>query len=335
MDYIRSAGVCLRDNAMFMVVGAPCMFREMVYAVKRVDDLPEQTGRVAVVTGGSRGIGLEAVRVLLKLDMHVIVGSSSVSSAEKALKPLQEEAAGRGKLEVWQLDLAEQSSVRRFCQQFIDTKLPLHLLLCNAGIMFYPRHQLTVDGFEQHMAVNHLGHLYMQHLLLPRLIAGGTKERRARIVNVASAAHACGYIQFDDIMLSRFYSAKGAYFQSKGAQIMCSNYLSRHLADNNLPVICSSLHPGVIYTDLYNHTTVYKLAGPILKRIWKSTKDGAETLLYASLSPESETMNGAYFENAAKYGAASYTESVEDQTKLFKMCCDFCKINEFGKDPAL
>jgi len=328
---LKSAAVLARDNVSFLLQGVPCMYRELLFSVKPAGDLPSQSGRTAVITGGSRGIGLETVRVLLKLDMHLIIGSSSPEKAKKVLEPLKEETDGKGRLEVWSLDLAKQESVRAFCKRFLETGLPLHVLLCNAGIMFYPEHKLTEDGFEMQMAVNHLGHFLLQHLLYPRLRSSGTAERAARIVNVSSAAHnCCSAVNFHDLMMSKLYSSKGAYFQSKGAQILCTKYLARKASEAKEPVTSTSLHPGVIYTDLYDYTTIYKIAAPVLKKIWKSPKDGAETLLYASVSPESEGVTGAHLENAAVYRSAGFTEDEEQQKKMWETSCQLCKVAEFG-----
>lgn len=329
---LKSAGVLARDNFAFMLEGVPIMYRELLFPVKKNGDLVTQAGRVAVITGGSRGIGLEALKTMLKLNMHLIVGSSNAEKAEKMLTPLAAEVGGQGKLEVWPLDLTKQKSVRTFCQRFLDTGLPLHVLLCNAGIMFYPKHELTEDGFEMQLAVNHLGHFTMQHMLYPRLQSSGTAERKARIVSVSSTAHnCCSGMNFDDIMMSQVYSPKGAYFASKGAQILCTKYLARKAQEAKDNVTCCSLHPGVIYTDLYDYTTLYKMASPILKKIWKSPQDGAETLLFACLSPEAEGVTGAHMENAAVYKAARYTDDPQQQQKIWQMSCDFCKVDAFGE----
>ncbi|XP_043205861.1 dehydrogenase/reductase SDR family member on chromosome X-like [Amphibalanus amphitrite] len=330
MAMLRSAAVLTRDNVAFLMEGVPIMYRELLFPVKKNADLVSQDGRVAVITGGSRGIGLEAVKTMLKLNMHLIVGSSNPDKASKTLQPLATEAGGQCKLEVWPLDLTKQESVRAFCQRFIDSGLPLHVLLCNAGIMFYPKHELTEDGFEMQMAVNHLGHFTMQHMLYPRLRESGTPERKARIVNVSSTAHnCCSGMNFDDIMLSKVYSPKGAYFQSKGAQILCTKYLANKAKDSEDNVTCCSLHPGVIYTDLYDYTTLYKMASPVLKKLWKSPQDGAETLLYACLSPESEGVTGAHFENAAVYRSARYTEDKQQQEKMWQLSRQLCKVDAF------
>ncbi|XP_037086865.1 dehydrogenase/reductase SDR family member on chromosome X-like isoform X2 [Pollicipes pollicipes] len=328
---LRRLGTWVWNELYVVLVGGQAMVREWLFFRKVSAELPSQEGRVAVVTGGSRGIGLEAVKTMLRLNMHLIIGSSNVEKAEKVLKPLAAEVDGKGKLEVWPLDLTKQKSVHAFCQRFLETGLPLHVLLCNAGIMFYPKHELTEDGFEMQLAVNHLGHFTMQHLLYPRLRAAGTADRKARIVNVSSAAHNCGGVNFDDIMLSTTYSSKGAYFQSKGAQILCTKYLAKKAQEAGDNVTCNSLHPGVIYTDLYDYTTIYKVAAPVLKKIWRSPKDGAETVLYACLSPEAEGVSAAHFENAAVYRSAGYTEDAQQQQKMWEASCELCKVGTFGQ----
>lgn len=228
-------------------------------------DLPSNlSGRVAIVTGGTRGLGLSVVRALISKGCTVIVASSQArDNFPKILDkiydklPEQNEETGvkRGTAILHTLDLSSMTSVQKFIEAFEKSKLPLNYLICNAGIMFAPR-QLTVDGFESHLAVNYLGHcLIIKGLLNKMKKTADDMNTHSRIICVSSSTHAITSFRFDDLLGEANYSSSQAYAQSKLAQIMFIRWLSRVLKReykwNN--VQCFSLHPGVVLSELYEH----------------------------------------------------------------------------------
>lgn len=233
-------------------------------------DLPtDLRGHVAVVTGGTRGIGLSTVQTLLTKGCFVFVASSQTEEKFPLLlqniyddlpKKDPETGIERGIARLHHLDLSSMDSVIKFIKAFKATKLNLNFLICNAGIMFAPR-KLTVDGFESHLAVNYLGHCLLITELLPELRKGSTfVGTNSRIVSVASSTHHITRIKFEDIHSENKYSSSQAYAQSKLAQVMFTMKLSRVLSDclQTTDIDCFSLHPGVIISELYEHVKLIK-----------------------------------------------------------------------------
>lgn len=239
-------------------------------------ELPlDLSGKVAIVTGGTRGLGLTVVRALLEKGCSVFVGTSQTEDKFSkiadnicsALPKLDEDTLIEpGKINLHYLDLSSMDSVTDFVKAFMDKNLNLNYLICNAGIMFAPR-QLTVDNFESHLAVNYLGHCLLMLELLPKLKKTADETRtNSRIISVSSSTHRVTRFRFEDLRGESNYSSSQAYSQSKLAQIMFSTCLSRVLRDslcwNNIQTF--SLHPGVILSDLYEHVYLIKYF-PFLK----------------------------------------------------------------------
>lgn len=223
-------------------------------------DLPAcLTGNLAIITGGSRGIGWEAGKVLLEKGCHVIIGTS-VQPGHK-LNQLREKLnrdAGKeykGRLELWHLDLSSMDSVALFADKFNKSGYHLNMLINNAGQMYAP-FRLTVDKLESHWAVNYLAHCLLVLLLLPKLESTGRKFGvKSRVINVASSTHFARNLNLDDINGLSKYSPYHAYAQSKLAQIMYTYKLHDVLttSDEYANVSANCLHPGVAKTELYEH----------------------------------------------------------------------------------
>lgn len=177
-------------------------------------ELPDAKNKIAVITGGARGIGTEVVRGLLQSNMTVIMGVRNPDS----VKPLVETMKNGDKIHAYKLDLESLKSVKDFANNVLKTFPEIDILINNAGIMFGD-YKLTEDGFESQLAVNYLGHFYLTHLLLPALKKGG-KVDPARVVNVTSCGHYPGTINFDDINMKEHYDTTAAYAQSKLAQVI-------------------------------------------------------------------------------------------------------------------
>jgi NAD(P)-dependent dehydrogenase (short-subunit alcohol dehydrogenase family) len=223
-------------------------------------DLPESLeGKVCVITGGSRGIGAEVVKTLLKKGCHVITGSSAKNQTEieKRYRAIIEEVSEvKGKLEIWNLDLMSMSSVIQFVERFKNSNLSLNYLIANAGIMLQD-YKETKDGFESHYQINYLSHCLLIFHLLPNLVetARQANSSESRIVLVSSCAHFAANIRFHDLQLKYLYSRYFAYSQSKLAQVMFTYKLSRWLnskSDWGQLVKVHALHPGMCNTDLFD-----------------------------------------------------------------------------------
>ncbi len=245
------------------------------------DQIADQSGRVAVVTGANSGIGLIAARELARHGASVVLACRA-GKAETARAAIADEVPG-AILEPRELDLADLASVRSFAESLGDAHRELDLLINNAGVMMPPR-SLTADGFELQFGTNHLGHFALTGLLLDRLVAGSD----ARVVTVSSLEHKQGRLDFDDLDSERSYSPRGAYRQSKFANAVFGLELDRRLRGAGLPVKSVLAHPGYAATNLQS-------SGPtgLMKAVLKvgnalaaqDGEQGALPTLYAAVEP--------------------------------------------------
>ncbi|MFF0224772.1 oxidoreductase [Streptomyces sp. NPDC004629] len=200
--------------------------------------LPDLSGCRALVTGANSGIGFTAADALARAGAHVVFAVRDVERGRAAA------ARVTGSTEVRRLDLADLVSVREFGEAWRD---PIDLLINNAGVMMLPRQQ-TKDGFEMQFGTNHLGHFALTNLLLPYVTD--------RVVTVSSGAHRWGdaRIRFEDLNLTRDYTPRGAYAQSKLANLLFTLELQRRLTESGSAVRAVAAHPGYAATNLQSHT---------------------------------------------------------------------------------
>ena len=208
-------------------------------------DMPDLTGRVAVVTGANSGIGLQAARHLAGHGADVTLAVRDEARGAAAAAQIEAWAPG-SRVQLARLDLADLASVRSFADVWATANPQgLDLLINNAGIMATPR-RTTPDGFEAQFATNHLGHFALTALLVPALVA----RPRSRVVTVSSQVHRMGRMHFDDLMGSRRYSSWGAYAQSKLANLLFTRELQRRLDLTGIATLALSAHPGYAATNL-------------------------------------------------------------------------------------
>ncbi|XP_010554932.1 PREDICTED: short-chain dehydrogenase TIC 32, chloroplastic [Tarenaya hassleriana] len=268
----------------------------------------------AIVTGGTSGIGLETARVLAKRGVHVIVAARNVEAA-KETKDIILQSNPNSKIDFLPLDLSSVKSVRSFVRHFLSLNLPLNILINNAGVMFCP-FQLSEDGIEMQFAVNHIGHFVLTKLLLDKMKSTAEETgTQGRIVNLSSIAHFFTYtegIKFHDLSDLHPYSDKRAYGQSKLANILHSNALSRRLQEEGANITVNSVHPGLITTNLFRHSGLlistsglrvfiyFLLVSHIYIHthtffLWKNIPQGAATTCYVALHPSLKGVTGKYF----------------------------------------
>jgi NAD(P)-dependent dehydrogenase (short-subunit alcohol dehydrogenase family) len=253
-------------------------------------DIPDQSGRVAVVTGGNGGLGLETVRELARRGAHVVMAARNPDKAARAHASLTSELAGAS-IDVRALDLASLASVRAFAAGVLEAHRTVDLLFANAGVMATPE-GTTEDGFETQFGTNHLGHFELTRLLLPALHRSGA----GRVVTTTSTARfAAGRYDLDDPHhRRRRYEPWEAYAYSKLANLQFALELDRRLRAAGSRVAALSADPGLSYTDL-QQTTAKELPGPtqrfaarLVRWIGQSAAAGALDQLRAGTDPTAE-----------------------------------------------
>jgi NAD(P)-dependent dehydrogenase (short-subunit alcohol dehydrogenase family) len=246
-------------------------------------DIPDQSGRLAVVTGANSGLGLVTARELARAGARVVLACRNVSKGEDALSSIRAELPAADMV-LAALDLADLSSVREFSSQFAGEHETLDLLVCNAGVMAPPR-RLTADGFESQFGTNHLGHFALTGLLLDALLAAPA----ARVVTTSSGAHRIGAIKFEDLQREHGYNNWLAYGQSKLANLMFSFELQKRASAAGTRLVSVAAHPGYARTNLQFagphlfEQMIMRVTNPLLGQ---SAEMGALPLLYAATAPE-------------------------------------------------
>jgi NAD(P)-dependent dehydrogenase (short-subunit alcohol dehydrogenase family) len=244
--------------------------------------IPDQSGRIAVVTGANSGLGLITARELARAGARVALACRNTDKGDEAQRRISEEVPD-AETKVFALDLASLDSVRAFALDFSKSHPALDLLINNAGLMAPPR-RTTKEGFELQFGTNHLGHFALTGLLLG-MLEGRTG---ARVVTVSSTAHRMGRIDFDDLHGERGYSRWRAYGQSKLANLMFALELDRRLRAAGSTVSSLVAHPG------YCSTNLQSAAPPVLDRavmmvsnlvLAQDAEVGALSLLYAATEP--------------------------------------------------
>jgi NAD(P)-dependent dehydrogenase (short-subunit alcohol dehydrogenase family) len=247
-------------------------------------DIPDQSGRVAIVTGANSGLGVATARDLARAGATVVLACRSTAKADQAAASIRADVPNAA-LEVAPLDLADLASVREFAEHRAAPGLAVDLLINNAGIMAAPR-RLTKDGFESQFGTNHLGHFALTGLMLPALL----RARAPRVVTVSSHLHRSGTMHFDDLQGERKYSRWGAYGQSKLANLMFCFELQRRATEAGAPLLSVAAHPGYASTNLQFAATdrfYEKAIGWIGNRVVAQSADmGALPTLYAATVPD-------------------------------------------------
>jgi NAD(P)-dependent dehydrogenase (short-subunit alcohol dehydrogenase family) len=223
-------------------------------------DIPDLSGKIAVVTGANSGLGFESTKELARHGATVVMAVRNMEKGKKAEADILEEVPG-AKLDLMKLDNADLSSVHAFADAFKEKYDRLDLLLNNAGVMAIPR-QETADGFEMQLGVNHLAHFALTGLLLDVL----TGTPGARVHSVSSSAAFTGQINFDDLMGEEEYSRWGAYGQSKLANAMFATELDRRLKEAGYDTIANSSHPGFVMGNLQTNS-LEQSGAPFMERL--------------------------------------------------------------------
>ena len=247
------------------------------------------TGKRAIVTGASSGIGVETARALASAGAEVTLAVRDVEAGKRVAADITSKT-GNKNVFVAPLDLNSHASITAFTKAW---KGPLHILVNNAGIMALPERTLTPEGWEQQFATNHLGHFELALGLHDALASAGN----ARVVSVSSTGHCRSPIVFDDIhYANRKYNDMEAYGQSKTANVLFAVEGSKRWAKDGITV--NACHPGGIQTNLGRHLKPDPQMQELLKNYkYKSVEQGASTQVLLATSPLVEGIGGRYFED--------------------------------------
>jgi NAD(P)-dependent dehydrogenase (short-subunit alcohol dehydrogenase family) len=268
-------------------IGSPFGAHSTAAEVLRGIDL---SGKLAVVTGGYSGLGLETTRALASAGARVVVPARRPETAREAV-------GGIEGVEIDTLDLADLDSVRAFAERFLDSGRGIDVLINNAGIMACPETRVG-PGWEAQFATNHLGHYALVNRLWPAIAQGG-----ARVVSVSSAGHRRSGMRWDDVQFERRYDKWETYGQAKTANVLFAVQLDALGRESGVRAF--SLHPGGILTPLQRHLPTEEMVafgwidedGNPLGTSFKTPEAGAATQVWAATSPQLEGMGGVYCED--------------------------------------
>jgi NAD(P)-dependent dehydrogenase (short-subunit alcohol dehydrogenase family) len=285
------------------------------------NDVPDQSGRVAVITGANTGIGFDTARVLLQRGARVVLACRDLDKARAAAERMVAAAdtpgmePARTRVEVARLDLASLDSIRQAADELPSRHARIDLLINNAGVMDTP-YGTTRDGFELQFGINHLGHFALTGLLLERLC----QTPGSRIVTVSSLNHRQGTINFDDLQSTRKYRRETAYSQSKLANLMFTFELQRRLAQAQAltqaagsdggSTCALAAHPGFAKTELNRSLSPVTRAAyrPLIWLLGQGSRMGALPTLRAAADPAAE--GGNYYGPGGRFQAKGYPVQV-------------------------
>jgi NAD(P)-dependent dehydrogenase (short-subunit alcohol dehydrogenase family) len=291
------------------------------------------TGRLAIVTGGYSGLGLETTRALTKAGAHVVVPARRAGSAREAL-------VGLDGVEVDEMDLGDLDSVRGFAERFLASGRTVDYVINSAGIMACPETRVG-PGWEAQFATNHLGHFALVNRLWPAIEPGG-----ARVVSVSSRGHHFSGIRWDDVQWQRGYDKWQAYGQAKTANALFAVHLDRLGRDAGVRAF--SLHPGGIMTPLQRHLPKEEMVergwidedGNVLNpEGFKSPEQGAATQVWAATSPQLDGMGGVYLEDCdiaepavdgdERSGVKDWATDPAQAARLWELSAELTGVNAF------
>jgi NAD(P)-dependent dehydrogenase (short-subunit alcohol dehydrogenase family) len=296
------------------------------------------SGRLAIVTGGYSGIGIETTRALVAHGARVVVPARRPDIA-------REQLAGIENVEVDELDLADLDSVHGFAERFLESGREIDLLINNAAIMAAPETRVG-PGWEAQFATNHLGHFALTNRLWSAVAAGGG----ARVVELSSAAHRYSPIRWDDMWFERGYDKWVAYGQAKTANSLFAVQLDKLGADAGVRAF--AVHPGGIRTPLQRFLPSEEMmalglidedGNPREGIALKTPEQGAATTLWAATSPQLAGMGGVYCEDCdiaetvpndagtdVRYGVRRYAVDPAEAERLWDVSAELTGVNAFA-----
>ena len=293
--------------------------------------IPDQTGRVVIVTGANTGIGFETAAALAAGRAKVVLACRNARKAGDAIERIRARTPDAD-LEFLELDLASLDSVARFAGDFDSDSDRLDLLINNAGVMAPPLGH-TEDGFELHFGCNHLGHFALTCRLFGLLEA----TPGARVVTVSSLTHRMGALDFDNLNAEKGYRKMAAYGQSKLANLLFTFELQRRLERTGSKVLAVAAHPGWTVTEIQRHSPLIEFFTPLAP----GPDRGALTTLRAAVDPQAR--GGDYYGPRGifelmgypkKVGTSSAARNEDDAALLWRLSEELTGVRFPGGEPV-
>ncbi|WP_432572709.1 SDR family NAD(P)-dependent oxidoreductase [Kineococcus sp. SYSU DK005] len=277
------------------------------------EQVPDQHGRVAVVTGANTGLGFETARALAARGATVVLAVRDVDKGARAAQRVADDVGGD--VAVQRLDLTSLGSVRDAAAALRAAHPRIDLLVNNAGVMYTPK-QTTRDGFELQFGTNHLGHFALTGLLLDLLLP----VPGSRVVTVSSVGHRIrAAVHFEDLHWERSYSRAGAYGQSKLANLMFTYELQRRLAAHRASTVAVAAHPGVSNTELVRNSpaALRVVSDRVAPLITQSAAMGALPTLRAATDPA--VLGGQYYGPGGRGEVRGYPRVVTSSPQSYDL----------------
>ncbi|KZP12311.1 NAD(P)-binding protein [Athelia psychrophila] len=271
-------------------------------SIFKVEDIPDLSGKVALVTGANTGVGLEIAKALLFRNAKVYIASRNQEKAEAAIEHLR---GATGKEAVFlKLDLAALGVVAEAAKRFLSRETELHMLFNNGGVLGPPIDQLTDNGIDLQFGTNVLGHYYLTSFLLPALLKAASSDPSfgARVVTTSSLGHHfqdINYATLKDGPERRKMGPQRLYCQSKYGNVVFAAELSRRYGKQG--IISTSVHPGSIKSEIHRHMNT--LSRFLMKAILYEPSYGALTSLWAGTTDAGKELNGKYLVPWARIGS--------------------------------
>jgi NAD(P)-dependent dehydrogenase (short-subunit alcohol dehydrogenase family) len=279
------------------------------------------TGKICVVTGANSGLGKATALGLARMDAHVVMVCRNMARGQQAQNEIKQ-CTGNANVDLLLADLSSQQSIRQLASDFTQRYDRLHVLINNAGSVFF-RRRLSIDGIEMTFALNHLASFLLTNLLLDILKVSAP----ARIINVSSIAQATGFIDLDDLQANKKYHMMRAYAQSKLANVLFTYALAQRLEGTGITVNC--LHPGLVVTNIWNRPLpgfLQPLGATLMRPFGITAEEGAQTTLYLASSPEVEGVTGKYFYKCRERPSANISYDVSLQQQLWKKSAEMTSM---------
>jgi len=268
----------------------------MLVLLEVIEMTDTMEGRTVMITGANTGIGLATAHQLALMGAKIVFVGRDEQGLKDAMRDVML-STGNEDMDFLVADLSSMSQVRRLAREILDRYDRLDVLINNAGVITKHR-EVTVDGFERDLAVNHLAPFLLTNMLLDLMVASG----HSRIVNLSSSAHRFSRLDFDDLQYEKGWSSMRSYGTTKLMNILFTRALAKRLDGTSVTV--NAVHPGFVSSCFGRDFN--PVSKGLTKIFAKSTKKGARTSVYLASSPEVDGVTGRYFANE-KEGSVSKT----------------------------